>query len=105
MSQKLRHTEARHDALRAAADGRLSYRSGRALGSGSFWTHLPGMPEDEKTTTSRLTATATALIATGHLRHQHPGVPHRSGAVEVTKLGRETLDRFDQIVAARNANA
>jgi len=104
MSQKLRHTEARHDVLRTAADGRLSYQSGRALGGSSFWAQLPGMPEDEKTTTSRLTATATALVATGHLRHQHPGVPRRSGAVEITKLGRETLAHFDQLTTSRNAN-
>jgi hypothetical protein len=105
MPQPLRHNEARHDALRTAADGRLTFQSGMALSRGSYWAQLPGMPENEKTTTPTLSATVTGLVTKGYLRHVHAGLPRRSGPVEITDLGRETLARFDDIVAHRTANA
>jgi hypothetical protein len=105
MSQKLRFTEARHDALRAAADGLLTFEAGKPLMKGTYWVQLRGMPEDEKVTSPRLEAAATALVAHGYLRHVHPGVPRRSGAVEITDPGRVALLRFDDAVTRRNANA
>lgn len=103
MSTKLRYTEARHDVLRTAADGRLTWRTGMS-GNGAFWSQLPGMPEDEQTTTPRLDAAATALLTSGHLRRVNPS-RMRSGPVEITDLGVAALNYFNELVAHRNANA
>lgn len=101
----LRWSEPRHDALRAAAENRLTFQSGAAKSKGSFWVQLPGMPEDEKTTNPRLFACVTALIAHGYLRHASPGIPRRSGMVAITGPGRDALAHFDEIIARRNATA
>jgi hypothetical protein len=98
----LRWSEPRHDALRTAADGRLTFQAGMAGSTGSYWAQLPGMPEDEKTTSPRFTATVTALVASGYLRHVNPG-RMRSGAVEITGPGTDTLRRFNE-TTARSAN-
>jgi hypothetical protein len=103
MSRKLHFTEARHDVLRTAADGRLEWHTGLS-GTGAYWAQLPGMAEDDRTTTPRLDAAATALTATGHLRHVNPS-RMRSGKVEITELGIAALRYFEAHVAARNANA
>lgn len=91
----MRRTEARHDALRAASDGRLTFDSGMALSKGSFWVSLPGMPEDDKTSSGRLTTAVNQLLAGRYLRHEHPGVPRRSGKVLITDAGLDLLERFD----------
>lgn len=102
MTQKLRYTEARHDVLRTADAGRLEWRTGMS-GTGTYWAQLPGM-EDEWTTSPRLDAAATALVASHHLRHVNPS-RMRSGPVEMTGLGVAALLYFDETVARRNTNA
>lgn len=98
MTQPPRHTEARHGILVAAAAGRLTYQSGMALSGGSFWIQLP---EAERT---RATGTAAeSLIAKGYLRHEHPGVPRRSGTVSLTDSGRVLLGQWNDYIAARTA--
>jgi hypothetical protein len=97
----MRRTEARHDALRAASDGRLTFDPGMALSKGSFWVTLPGMPEADKTTSRGLTTAVNQLLAGRYLRFEYPGVPRRSGKVLVTDAGLALLERFD----AQTANA
>jgi hypothetical protein len=91
----MRRTEARHDALRAASDGRLSFDPGMTLSKGSFWVTLPGMPEADKTTSRNLTTAVNQLLAGRYLRHEHPGVPRRSGKVLLTDAGLTLLETFD----------
>jgi hypothetical protein len=95
----MRRTEARHDALRAASDGRLTFDSGMSLSKGSFWVTLPGMPADDKTTSRSLATAVTQLLAGRYLRHEHPGVPRRSGKVLVTDAGLALLEDFDTQIA------
>lgn len=91
----MRRTEARHDALRAASDGRLTFDSGMALSKGSFWVRLPGMAENETTSSHSFSNAVRQLIDGDYLRHEHPGVPRRSGKVLVTDAGLALLEHFD----------
>ena len=99
----MRYTEACHDALRTAADGRLEWRAGHS-GTGIYWAKLPGMEEHDRTTSLRLDSAAAALAATGHLQHVSPA-RMRFIKVEITDLGAAALHDFDEQVAARNTDA
>lgn len=95
MPTTIRYTEFRRAALRLAADQRLSFQSGMALSGGSYHAELLGCP-GETTTSKPLKATVTDLVAKGYLRHQHPGVPARSGAVLLTDSGRALLTDWNK---------
>lgn len=99
----LRRTEARHAALSAASDGRLSFESGMAKSGGSFWVVLPGMPAEDKTTSRGLTTAVRQLLAGRYLRHEHPGLPARSGQVLLTDAGLDLLESYDRQTAAANS--
>lgn len=94
----IRHTEARHSAMTTATRDGLTFQTGMSLTAGTFWAQLPGMPEDEKTTSPGLSAAARELVMAGYLTLENP---RRSGRVLVTLDGRLLLNRWNAKVAGR----
>lgn len=90
---KLRRTEARVRALRALAAGEVSFRSGMAGSSGSYWQTLPGT--GEQTTSPAFQAAVRRLLDFGYAVHVNPGRPQRSGPLSITETGRALADRWE----------